>query len=290
MELYKEISPYLRVAFYHKASFVMKPRIIFDYELLYLEKGQMLIDIEGSKYKLEPGQLLLLKPGIEHTIRTLGDELAWMPHIHFDLKEDDKSSEVPINFKTLDQCDELEKSYIRTDLLSEPPFDFPPVIVLNHHKEIKSLIIQLIKIYNRKLPEEELLSKSLVIQILYEIHKGLSQERENDLYLHNDAIEDTAEFMLKNYEKNITVEELAKQACLSVFYYQRLFKKKYSVTPHDYLIRHRIEKAKELMVYTPMSLSEIGRVIGYKQMSSFSKVFKNKEGMSPRDYRKRMTS
>lgn len=288
VETYRQISPYLRRGLYHKAQFSMKPRIIFDYELLYLEKGQMLVQIEGIDHHLKAGQLLLVKPGKYHIIRTIGDEVAWMPHIHFDLIEDELSPRIPVNFKVLEQCTIEEKAYIREDLLSSAPFNFPDIMSLHNHKDILHLVRKLITLDRHKACGDELKVKSMIIQLISEIHKGLNTEKEQDLYIHNKELEDTAEFILTHYNKRIPLETLAKQACLSVYHYQRLFKKKYGVTPGEFQIRYRLTKAKEMMVYTQMSIADIGIAVGYQQLSSFSKAFKGKEGMSPREYRKTM--
>ena len=88
-----------------------------------------------------------------------------------------------------------------------------------------------------------------------------------------------------NIDQRIKVETLAKVANLSVCYFVRAFKQSVGITPHDYLIRRRVERAMELLSGTDMSLSEIAIAAGFVDQSHFARRFRQHIGMSPRDYR-----
>ncbi|NEU97093.1 helix-turn-helix domain-containing protein [Bradyrhizobium uaiense] len=88
-----------------------------------------------------------------------------------------------------------------------------------------------------------------------------------------------------NVEQRISVEALAKLANLSVCYFVRAFKQSLGVTPHDYLIRRRVERTMELLSGTDMSLSEIALAAGFADQSHCARRFRQYVGMSPRDYR-----
>jgi len=86
-------------------------------------------------------------------------------------------------------------------------------------------------------------------------------------------------------EKKISVEALANLANLSVCYFVRAFKQSVGVTPHDYLIRRRVERTMELLSGTDMPLSEIALAAGFADQSHCARRFREHVGMSPRDYR-----
>lgn len=88
-----------------------------------------------------------------------------------------------------------------------------------------------------------------------------------------------------NIEQRISVEALARLANLSVCYFVRAFKQSVGVTPHDYLIRRRVERTKELLADTNLSLSEIALAAGFADQSHCARRFRQHVGMSPRDYR-----
>ena len=86
-------------------------------------------------------------------------------------------------------------------------------------------------------------------------------------------------------EKRISVEALARLANLSVCYFVRAFKQSVGITPHDYLIRRRVERTMELLSSTDMPLSEIALAAGFADQSHCARRFRQHVGMSPRDYR-----
>ena len=93
------------------------------------------------------------------------------------------------------------------------------------------------------------------------------------------------EYIDTKIDQRISVELLAGLANLSVCYFVRAFKRSMGVTPHDYLIRQRVERTKQLLSDTDMPLSEIALAAGFADQSHFSRRFRQHVGMSPRDYR-----
>jgi len=88
-----------------------------------------------------------------------------------------------------------------------------------------------------------------------------------------------------NIDQRISVDALAKLANLSVCYFVRAFKQSVGVTPHDYLIRRRVERTMEMLSGTDLSLSEIALAAGFADQSHCARRFREHVGMSPRDYR-----
>jgi AraC-like DNA-binding protein len=88
-----------------------------------------------------------------------------------------------------------------------------------------------------------------------------------------------------NIEQRITLEVMAKLANLSVSYFVRAFKQSTGLTPHDYLMRRRVQLTIQLLSQTDLALSEIAHVAGFADQSHFAKRFRQYVGMSPRDYR-----
>lgn len=96
---------------------------------------------------------------------------------------------------------------------------------------------------------------------------------------------------MKNYVKNhymeeITMKMVATEIGLTTSYMSTLFKKKTGETYKDYLINYRLTKAKILLLETTFPISTISERIGYDNEHYFSKVFKQKIGMTPSYYRK----
>jgi AraC family transcriptional regulator len=87
------------------------------------------------------------------------------------------------------------------------------------------------------------------------------------------------------FNEDITLDSLSKIALMSPFHLLRQFRKNYHTTPHQYLTSRRLDRAKDSIVYSNASLTDICFMIGFRDISSFSKLFKRRFGISPKQYR-----
>ena len=87
------------------------------------------------------------------------------------------------------------------------------------------------------------------------------------------------------YNREITLDQLSGIACLSKFHYLRLFKSVFHLSPHQYLLRLRLEKAQELLRQTQIPVTEISVTVGFENNTSFSRLFQQRFGQSPVNYR-----
>lgn len=94
-------------------------------------------------------------------------------------------------------------------------------------------------------------------------------------------------YLEQHYDEDISRMELAKTAYLNSDYLARLFKKETGKSLNTYLLEKRIERAKEMLSTSDVSINAISIQVGYDNFSYFSRLFKEKTGYSPKDYRKR---
>lgn len=83
----------------------------------------------------------------------------------------------------------------------------------------------------------------------------------------------------------VSLHAMAREACLSPFHFHRLFRSAFGETPHDFLTRLRIERAKRLIRAGDCSVTEACLEAGYSSLGSFSAKFRALTGLSPSDYR-----
>lgn len=85
---------------------------------------------------------------------------------------------------------------------------------------------------------------------------------------------------------NLTIEQLADLAGQSLSSFKRIFKKHFDDTPANYIRTKRLKKAADLLQHSPLTISEISFEIGYDDSSYFSRLFLQKFGQLPSDFRK----
>lgn len=94
-------------------------------------------------------------------------------------------------------------------------------------------------------------------------------------------------FIDDNHEKPLDLNAISREACISKYHYLRLFKTIYNKTPYQYLLERKIDKAKELLK-NDLPVTDVCFHLGFESAASFSKLFKNFMGQSPRDYKKKI--
>lgn len=97
-------------------------------------------------------------------------------------------------------------------------------------------------------------------------------------------------FLAERYSGSFNLAEAAKYSCMSQYHFSRVFTKTFGESPYEYIVRLRIEKAKNMLITENFSVSEICEEIGYSSIGSFSFLFHKKVGMSPTQYRRRLWS
>lgn len=98
-------------------------------------------------------------------------------------------------------------------------------------------------------------------------------------------IKKSLHYVETNYAGRLTISEMAKNVGLNKNYFSTFFRENIGMTPQQYIIKFRINKACELMENKGLSIGDISRSVGYEDTLGFSKIFKKEKGMSPKKYR-----
>lgn len=93
------------------------------------------------------------------------------------------------------------------------------------------------------------------------------------------------EYLLSNFNQNISLEDLADHACLSVNHLLRTFKQAFHQSPHQFLMQTRLQRAKLLLKTTDYPINEIVNLVGFECPSSFIRLFKNRYDITPLKFR-----
>jgi transcriptional regulator GlxA family with amidase domain len=116
--------------------------------------------------------------------------------------------------------------------------------------------------------------------------EGSDSNEDNDTETLNDHIRRALDYVDDNYTGSISLKEMAGFACLSEYHFSRLFKKITGYSPYEYIIKYRVNKAKNLLKNTDKTVEEIAEAVGFGSNSNFVRTFREVEGLTPLKYRK----
>ena len=102
----------------------------------------------------------------------------------------------------------------------------------------------------------------------------------------DDPVRLACAFVSDHLSEPIAVEDLARAASVSASYLTKLFRESLGTSPHDYLLRQRISRAKQLLIETDEPIGSVARQVGFTTESNFSYRFSKMCGITPSAYRK----
>ena len=88
-----------------------------------------------------------------------------------------------------------------------------------------------------------------------------------------------------NLTQDLTLAKIAHEAHISPYHFSRMFKLSTGLSPHQYVMRQRIERAKTLLMNTDLPVSVVAREVGFASPSHFAQQFRRLVGVSPRSFR-----
>ena len=238
-------------------------RRLSDYQILYIIKGKGIFESEVSGFKkINTGDIFILFPGIWHRF-TPDVDTGW--------------EEYWVEFNG-----DLIKHY-RTKNFLDPE---NPILKVGIQEEIVENFLKIIKLIRDENPGFQYIASGNLIQILgqaltaikYHPFEGRlieNQIRQAKLILH--------EFM----HTSVLQEEIAMSVGLGYSVFRKKFKEYTGVSPAQYHINLRINKAKDLLVTSKQSLKEIANDLGFESADYFYRLFKKKTGYTPSDYREK---
>lgn len=255
-----------------KAGTVIYRRVIFDYELLYVEKGEFILNYNEKDYKCQEGQFVLIHPGVPHSFSGINQELS-QPHIHFDIIYRKESPQIPISFKDIPEFSKEELSLIHTDIFKNYPKN--PFVNFKNKSEALNLFFNIINN-----PKNSLLTqKSMLIQIIDMLITDNFPECFLDEIKKYDTIQQIKDYIDTGYGITLSLDDFAKQFSYSKYYLERRFKKNYGVSLISYKNKKRMQSAENLL--KSHSVSFVAEELGYTSIYVFSRAFKQYFGYPP---------
>jgi AraC family transcriptional regulator len=94
------------------------------------------------------------------------------------------------------------------------------------------------------------------------------------------------EYILAHLDRNLSLQELADLVDLNPHYFCRLFKAASGLTPHQYLLKSRVDQAAQLLRSSQLPIADVAQHVGFYDQSRFTQVFRRWMGVTPKHYQK----
>jgi len=236
-----------------------RPQGSDNYQLLYIAGGQARFVIEGEMHILEKGDCVLYSPG---------DTQYYYYHL------EDHPDVYWIHFSCMDK-----KSLKKLGWGEEKLYH---VGVFRSYIQIFDGIIQELQL---KQPYCEDQLKLMLQQLL--LMMGRNRIRENSEFgNYNKEVEEAIRYFNKFSEGDYSIKQFTKERGLNYYRFIDTFTQQVGTSPRQYIINIRMTKAKDLLINSLLSISEIAQLTGYVNPLYFSRLFKKTWGMSPTEYKK----
>jgi AraC family transcriptional regulator, exoenzyme S synthesis regulatory protein ExsA len=239
--------------------------------IAYIISGRRIFHKNQQTWDLKEGTCVFIKKGA-HIAEKPGNE-GWCVMVFF-------------------MPDDFLKQLINENRRSLPLANLPEagvdhVLPLNVNDLSKSFFFSMLPYFTQSPPPPE----NLLELKFKELILSLLSNKQNDRFLSylnnlsNDSTPSMEDVMHNNFAFKLSLEEYAKLSCKSVPTFKREFKKLFKDTPAKWVMKKRLSLASELLENTSLSVAEITYECGFENQSHFSRIFKEKMGISPLQFR-----
>lgn len=232
-----------------------------DYQLIYVRKGVVYYRVDDTWAKVKEGNMFIYRPDQpQYYYYLLGDqpEVYW---IHFFGSEAEA-------------------------LITNLQFAGRHFYNVGLKSEYFTLFENIIRELQVKRKNYITLANVYLETLLCMMSRTMSEINENS-YVLNNRMEEILHLFQQHYNTDLNIHEYAKRANISICWFIRSFRAYTGLTPQQFIIQMRINRAKELLAYSSFNISEIASVVGYDDQFYFSRIFKKMTGMSPSAYQQK---
>ncbi len=236
---------------------IFRPEGRNDYLFLYLKSGWLDAEIGDKKIRLTEGECAVFYPNMKQKYTFLREGNPVTFWLHF---TGDAATEAMTHISNKDDS----------------------VYKINEKVLFESLFAKIIRVHNFKTSAYISEENSLLLQIITIIAKESNENKSTS----REEILNAMEYISTHISEDIDLKEYAKKLNLSYSRFTHLFKETTGIAPYQYVLKLRLEQAAYLLEYSTMSIFDVSNSAGFEDNYYFSRIFKKKYSLSPRQYRK----
>jgi len=275
------IVPYIRECdFALRKPWVLPERRLLDYLLIYVQEGECLFTVDGVSYPFQKGEFCFIQPNSVNRLEGVTNTVT--PFAHFDIFYRSSSDQsFPTRAGQLDLTAYQHLMQPRLDELFQ--IKIPVKLKLSHLSKFRDMFLQVVEFWQYRDPIMQLKAQTRMMELVTFILEDYFPAN-HVKQMSPQALNWITSYFSFNLSEPLSVADMARRANLSTSRFNDVFKMQYGMTPHQYLLKTRIDHACELLLTSKLTQEQIASYCGFSDIHHFSKAFKKKLGMSPGEY------
>ena len=249
--------------------------------IFYVVRGRAVFHLPKGDVEASPGHLYLIPNYVGHAYECEPGFAAYylfvFQRIHrqtdiFDLYE------FPTEAEGNESIEALLETYCRTfPQLSLPPHE---TNAFNNHLAYHEYVEQYCNL--------ELFQRMQLLGLIAIVFSFFMKSGQPRVEVTDPRIADTVDYVQQHLSEPISIETLAERACLTKSYLIRTFRETLGLTPLQYILQKKIQKAQTMLLGTDLSVSEVANAVGFADASYFIRLFRKNLGFTPQEYRAKL--
>ena len=238
-------------------------RILQEYQINYITEGEGMLETDSGKYSVKAGMILIIRPGQWHRYKPVSSK-GWKEHY--------------IGFNGV----------IAEKAIESFGFLKAPIVQIGFSETVLTDFQTVINLVRDEKPGYQQICSGYVMQILGHI---ISIVKGRNFYNNplEDVIKKSCLIIRDNMHQTLRINDLSKQLGINYSVFRKSFKKYTGLSPNQYHLALRIKQASHHLINTNDSIKEISFNLGFCSVFYFSKLYKEKTGLSPSEFRKRFS-
>ncbi|MBR3934589.1 MAG: helix-turn-helix transcriptional regulator [Clostridia bacterium] len=233
-----------------------------DFHLLYIAQGCCHIMKSGTEIRAEAGSVITYFPGEEQHYSFASDEVTTSYYIHF-------------------KGDNAE------ELIKDIGIGCKRIVNIGVSSTVINIFDKLISEFSLKKNLYEYYCHGLIFELFTVISRKANSNINDTRFQTTSRLNRVRRIMHDQFNITRTVSDYANMCHLSENRFSVLFKEEFGVSPNQYITQVKIQKAKDLLNDTDMSIAQISEFLGMTNQNYFSRMFKKHTGLSPIAYKNR---
>ncbi|MBQ8658046.1 MAG: helix-turn-helix domain-containing protein [Clostridia bacterium] len=272
-----QVNPFIRYARTHEAYYPKKENsVCYDCRLFYIVQGDGLFFANGQSFSFSKGALLFLPPKTHYHFR-FSDEKAVKIHVlNFDLTDEFHKQSHSLGTAT-------ESTFKKEIFPNYPlPQEFSQILIEKNGIHCQGYVSTCIQLFLHKVSYYKHSASAYLKLALLELLREYPSEKPD-----YKLIQSVQEFIRNNYQNaELDNSTIAEQFNYHSYHLNRLMKIHTKQTLHEYLTQYRLHMAKNYLTTTMLNVTAIAEKTGFSSYTYFIKVFRERTGLSPLQYRK----